>query len=146
MTEPESTQPAGGDAPASAGPKKDLVAEFKNQPAAEKLLAVAAVVVLVAFIIHNGWNMLFKHIWFPTCAFLSSVIVIALIVLDMLSVKIMEPKLRTYVLVLLAILPALGFVIDLLRSSFPMALMLAGAIAMGLAAVKITTREQIIKQ
>ena len=45
----------------------------------------------------------------------------------------------------LGVLPAIGFVIDALND-FWYAVMLAGAIVMGFAAVKITSRENIIKR
>ena len=132
-------QPAGG------APKRDIVAEFRKNPLAEKILAAAALAVLIAFIVNNSWNLLFKFNvqWFPTFAFLGSVLVLVLVGLDVFGVRVMDAKMRVRVLVLLAILPALGFVIDALKN-FWFAVMLAGAFAMALAAAKITTREKII--
>jgi hypothetical protein len=130
---------------AGAPPRKDLVAAFKEMPPAEKLLAVAAVAVLLGFIVANLWRWLFKYTWFPTCAFLGAAGVLVLILLDLLAVKVMDAKSRTYVMIGLAVLPALGYVVDQF-SNFWGAVMLAGAIVMGVAGAKITTREQIIKR
>jgi len=131
--------------PPTPAPKRDLVGEFKTMRPAEKMLAVAALAVLLAFIFTGHWEFLFKYSWFPTCAFLGAVGVLALTGLDLFGVKFLGAKARNYVMILLAVLPAAGFVIDAL-SNFWRAVMLAGAIVMGFAAVKITTRENIIKR
>jgi hypothetical protein len=139
MTEPAETPP-----PTSA-PKHDLIADFKAMPPAEKMLAIAALAVLLAFLFTGHWDILFKVVWFPTCAFLGAVCVLVLTGLDLFGVKVLGAKTRTYVMILLGVLPAAGFVIDAL-SDFGRAVMLAGAIVMGFAAVKITTRENIIRR
>ena len=132
-------QPAGG------APKRDIVAEFRKNPAAEKILAAAALGVLIAFIVHGQWSSLFafKYQWFPTLAFLGSILVLVLVGLDLFGLKVMYAKLRVRVLIVLAVLPALGFVIDMLKTFWP-AVMLAGSIVMAFAAAKISTREKII--
>ena len=126
----------------STAPKQDPVAEFKKMPVAEKILGAAAAATLLGFIIVGNWD-LFKYRWFPTCAFLGSVGALALIITNAFGIKLLEARLRTYVLIGLAILPAVGFVVDALRD-FWQAVMLAGAVMMGFAGVKITTREKII--
>jgi len=131
--------------PPTPAPKRDVGAEFKAMLPAEKMLVVAALAVLLAFIFTGNWEILFKYIWFPTCAFVGAVCVLALTGLDLFGVKFLSGKARTYVMILLGVLPAAGFVIDAL-SNFWRAVMLAGAIVMGFAAVKITTRENIIKR
>jgi hypothetical protein len=149
MSENEST--GQGAAPESTpestpgAPKKDVAAEIKKMPAAEKLLGLAAIVVLASFIFLNSWGALFKYGWFPTCSFLGSVGVIALIGVELFGVKLMDAKMRIYVLIVLAMLPALGYVVDQLQRSFWYALMLAGGIAMGVAGARITTREKILR-
>ena len=139
MTEP-AEQP-----PETPAPKRDLVADFKAMRPAEKMLAVAALAVLLAFIFTGHWNFLFKIGWFHTCAFVGAVCILALTILDLVGTQFLKGKLRTYVMILLGVLPAIGFVIDALHN-FWHAVMLAGAIVMGFAAVKITTRENIIKR
>jgi hypothetical protein len=129
----------------SGAPKKDVAAEIKKMPAAEKLLGLAAVVVLLSFIIDGPWNALFKYRWFPTCSFLGSVGVIALISVELFGVKLMDAKMRIYLLIVLAMLPAVGFVVDMLKNNFWQAVMLAGGIAMGVAGARITTREKILR-
>ena len=131
--------------PPTPAPKRDLVGEFKAMPAAEKMLAVAALAVLLAFIFAGRWELLFKYLWFPTCAFLGAVCILALTGLHLVGTKFLGGRARTYVMILLGVLPAIGFVIDALHN-FWHAVMLAGAIVMGFAAVKITTRENIIKR
>lgn len=142
MSEPADQPPP---PPAPSAPKRDLVAEFKAMRPAEKMLAVAALVVLLAFLLKRSWGGLFAG-WFNTCAFIGAVCILALTILDLVGVKTLVGKTRTYVMILLGVLPAAGFVIDLLSSDFWAAVMLAGAIVMGFAAVKITTRENIIKR
>lgn len=142
MSEPADQPPP---PPAASTPKRDFVAEFKAMLPAEKMLAVAALVVILAFIFVGRWSYLFKYRWFDTCAFLGAICILALTVLDLVGTQFLKGKARTYVMILLGVLPAIGFVIDAL-SNFWHALMLAGAIVMGFAAVKITTRENIIKR
>ena len=149
MTEnPDSTPSSSESAsstPGPTGPKLDLAEEFKKMRHAEKILVIAAVVVFVAFLFLGRWDWLFKWGWFTTCAFLGAVLTIVMTVLELFSVKVVDVKLRVWIMVCLGVLPALGFIIDAL-SNFWYALMLAGAVAMGFAAVKITTRENIIKK
>ena len=135
--------------PPPPAPKRDLVGDFNAMRPAEKMLAIAALAVFLAFVFAGAWGILFKYLWFPTCAFLGALGILVLTGLDLAGVKFLEGKARTYVMILLGALPAAGFVIDELTqalSSFWGALMLAGAIVMGVAAVKITTRENIIKR
>lgn len=130
--------------------KRDILAEFQKNPAAEKMLAVAAIVVLLAFVFDNRWGRLFDfgeysyQSWFSTLAFLGSLLVIALVALDLFGVKVMEARLRLRALIALAMLPAVGFIIDMLKGTVWGAIMLAGAVVMAYAAAKITTREKII--
>jgi hypothetical protein len=142
MSEPADQPPP---PPAPSAPKRDVVAEFKAMLPAEKMLVIAAVAVILAFIFAGRWEFLFKYLWFPTCAFLGAACIIALAILDLVGTQFLKGKARTYVMILLSVLPAVGFVIDALND-FWYAVMLAGAIVMGFAAVKITTRENIIKR
>ena len=100
---PESTP----ETPPSA-PKKDVAAEIKQMPAAEKLLGLAAVVVLLSFIFAGKWSWLFKILWFPTCAFLGSIGAIALIATELFGVKLMDAKMRLYVLIGVSMLPVVA--------------------------------------
>lgn len=139
----DSPEPSPAPSEGAAQKKTDPVAGFKKMQTAEKMLAIAAAVTLIAFIIQGKWSFLFAYIWFPTCAFLGSILVIVLVALELFGVKLFDAKTRIYILILCAILPALGFVVDALRD-FWSGVMLAGAIVMGYAAAKITTREKII--
>ena len=129
---------------APAAQKPSPVDGFKAMKNAEKILAVAAFATLVAFIFGKKWDLLFSGGWFETCAFLGAIGVILLVSLHLFGVKLVDAKVRTYLLILCAVLPALGFVIDALTHLWH-GLMLAGAVAMAYAGAKITTREQIIK-
>jgi hypothetical protein len=142
MSEPADQPPP---TPPPTAPKRDVVAEFKAMLPAEKMLVIAALAVLLAFIFAGRWEVLFKYLWFPTCAFLGAVCILASAILDLVGTQFLKGKTRTYVMILLGVLPAIGFVIDALHN-FWHAVMLAGAIVMGFAAVKITTRENIIKR
>jgi len=126
-------------------PKRGLWAEFASNPPAEKMLAVAALAVLLGFLFsRQSWGGLFHGEWFLTLAFLGSVAVIVLVGLDLVGVTVMNPKFRVRVLLIAAVLPAFGFVIDKLMDPW-YALMIAGAVCMAYAAAKITMREKIIK-
>lgn len=137
----EGTEPAG----TAPKPERNLLEEFKRMPAADKMLAAAAAAALLGFVVEGSFDELFKFRWFPTCVFLGSVGVLVMLGVEIFGFKLLEGPVRTYVLILLAVLPMLGFVVDAL-SNFWRAVMLAGAIVMGFAGVKITTREKIIKR
>jgi len=144
MSEESQTPP---ESSPSTGSKPDPVANLKAMPMAEKLLLSAALAGLIAFIIKGGFKVLFKYVWFPTCLFLGSLGVIVLIALALFGIKFMDAKMRNYLLILLAVIPALGFVIDQLSMlRFWDVVMVAAAIVMAYAGAKITSREQIIKK
>jgi len=138
MTDPATQGPGGPDKP-----KADPLANFKAMQASEKLLAVAALAVLLGFIFAGRWAQLFEVRWFPTTAFLGSVLVLAAVALEMFGVRWLDAKMRIRVLIALAVLPALGFVVDMLNV-FWEAVMLAGAVVMIVAAVRISAREGIL--
>jgi len=117
---------------------------FGAMPRAEKMLAAAATAVLVAFLFSKSWHDLFAD-WFITCALIGSAAVLALIIVDLFGIRFMDAKVRMWTIIILALLPAAGFVIGKIMKPWNAA-MLAGAIVMGLAAVKITTRENILKR
>ncbi len=153
--------PESSEAPASEGSAEgvdgpNVAAEFKALPAAEKMLAIAAVAVLLGFLFspHPRFSGLFDLSksnpydesagWFNTLAFLGAVFCIILISLDLFGVKVIWQKIKVKLLILVAALPALGFIIDKL-GDFWGALMFAGMIVMLYVAAKIGTREKIIK-
>jgi len=144
MSEPADQPPPPA---APSAPKRDIVADFKVMLPAEKMLVIASLAVFLAFLFGRRWRLLFEFelTWFPTCAFLGAVCILALTILDLAGTQFLKGKARTYVMILLGVLPAIGFVIDAL-GDFWGAVMLAAAIVMGFAAVKITTRENIIKR
>jgi hypothetical protein len=119
-----------------------LVAAFRQLPTAEQTLAGAAAGVIVAFIVRWSWGELF-HAWFPTCALLGAVAVLALLLLRLLRVRFLGPTARVYALLGCAVVPALGFVLDEFRD-FWRGVMFAGVVLMGFAAAKIADREEII--
>ena len=123
-------------------PKRDLVAEFKRNPLPERMLAIAALAVLLGFLVSNLWGSLFRA-WFPTLAFLGSLGIIILVGVDLMNAKILDEPLRTKVLVVLSLLPPVGFVFDALKT-FWYAVMLAGAIAMSYAGARISLRENLV--
>jgi hypothetical protein len=106
------------------------------------MLAIAALAVLLGFLVSNLWGSLFRA-WFPTLAFLGSLGIIILVGVDLMNAKILDEPLRTKVLVVLSLLPAVGFVFDALKT-FWYAVMLAGAIAMSYAGARISLRENLV--
>ena len=99
-------------------PKRDLVAEFKRNPLPERMLAIAALAVLLGFLVSNLWGSLFRA-WFPTLAFLGSLGIIILVGVDLMNAKILDEPLRTKVLVVLSLLPAVGFAVLVLTVGRP---------------------------
>jgi hypothetical protein len=133
-----------GTSGAESGVKRDVVGEFKRQPMAEKILAVAAAAFLLAFIFDGtGWSILFKS-WKATLAFFGCIGVLVLVVTSLLGIRLVAPKLYNWLLVIAAVLPALGLALDALRN-FWYFVMLASILLMAYAGAKITTREQILR-
>jgi len=135
---------------AGSQPKVDVAAEFKKQPMVDKLLLVAAAVYLLAFIVENRWKALFKfgsqyyRPWEHTLGFVGALVVLALVVTKLLGVKLVDAKLHVKLLVLAAVLPAVGLAIEFLRE-FWQFLMLVAILTMAYAGAKISTRDQVLK-
>ena len=105
----------------SSGPpaeKKDVVAGFKEMGKAEKLVAVGAAGFVLAFVVGNSWKLLFRFSegWAPTLGFVGALGVLVLVITRLLGIKLVDAKLGAKLLVLAAVLPALGWVIDELRN------------------------------
>ncbi len=124
--------------------KPDPVKEFKAMPSAERWLAVFAASVIAAYVIHGASSYWGKQV-FDACAMLGAVAVLGLVVPHLFGVKLLTPRIRMYAFAAAGILPAVGFVIDLLAHDFWRAVMLAGGVAMGLAAWQLAERERLIK-
>jgi len=146
---PDSGGTGGG---GSGGSKTDVVAAVKGMHFLEKLLLVSAVVYLLAFIFDNRWRTLFKfgtryyQPWMFTFGFIGSLGALALIGTKLFGVKLVDDKLFTKLLILCAVLPALGLVIQLLTGgTFWYVVMLLVTVAMAYAGVKITDRERLLK-
>jgi len=133
-----------GTPPTSPSAAAAAAADFRKMPMAEKILAVAAVAGIVGFLVSHGFDFFFK-VWHLTTLFIGSVIVLALIGTKLFRVALMGPKAYTNLLVVAAVLPALGMVID---SFDPMEyfIVLASTVLMAYAGAKITTRENILKR
>ena len=112
---------------------RNMAAEFKRLPKMEILLGAGALAVLLGFIFANLWSYLFKFTWFPTLAFIGAIAALTLVILRVAGVEFMPAKSRAWLLLGVALLPALGILIDELRH-FWGALMLAGALVMAYAA------------
>jgi len=137
----ETAQPSSSGGGASAA---KAAADFKAMPMFEKILAVAALVALVSFLFGVGFSWLFKS-WHATGLFLGSVGVLGLIGTKLFGVVLLAGATHTFVLVLFALLPAVGLVIDTLSGTVWGFLALVATLAMAYAAAKITSREQLLK-
>ena len=100
------------------GEKKDLVAGFKEMGKAEKLVAMGAAGFVLAFVVGKSWSSLFRFSlgWAPTLGFIGAVAVLVLVISRLLGIKLVDAKLGAKLLVLAAVLPALGWVIDTLQN------------------------------
>ena len=132
----------GGVAPKAAKP--DPVKEFKAMPRAERWLAAFAAGVILAYLffaLTEYWS--FQA--FDVCALAGSLGVLVLVVPHLFGVRILSPRVRMYAFAVAGVLPAAGFVFQLLFGAFWHAMMLAGGVAMGLTAWQIAERERLIK-
>jgi uncharacterized membrane protein len=127
--------------PESGGTERGVAANFKAMPVAERMLAGASLGVLLFFVFRSAWSLLF-HRWFETLAVLGALGVMIVTGASLWRVKLLGGAARTYVLVALGALPAVGFVVDEFKDGWRAA-MLAGSVVMGWAAFKITTREDL---
>jgi len=138
----EESQEGGG---APKAPKPDPVKEFKAMPSGERWLAVFAAAVILAFLIravsHHDWTAQV----FDVCALIGALAVLGLVVPQLFGVRLLTPRIRMYIFAAGGILPAVGFVIDLLTADIWLAVMLAGGVAMGLIAWQIAERERLLK-
>jgi len=137
---------SGGGTEAGSGtgsaPRRDVIGDFRRLPAQEKLLATAAAIALLAFLIRGEWSGLF-HRWFDTLTLLGAAAVVLLTLLPLLGVRFLSRRLQTYVLMACAAVPGVGFVFDALNDVWG-ALMLAAAVVMCYAGFRIALREDLI--
>lgn len=137
----EEPQESGG---APKAPKPDPVKEFKAMPSAERWLAAFAASVIAAYMIHGASSFWGNRV-FDVCALLGAAAVLGLVVPQLFGTRLLTPRVRMYVFAVAGILPAVGFVVDLLAADFWIAAMLAGGVAMGLTAWQIAERERLLK-
>jgi hypothetical protein len=132
----------GGGAP--KGPKPDPMKEFKAMPSAERWLAVFAATVIVAYLIH-GVTRYWGDRLFDVLGLIGAGAVLGLVVPQLFGVRLLSPRVRMFAFAIGGILPAAGFVFDLLTADIWYAAMLAAGIAMGLTAWQIAERERLLK-
>lgn len=137
----EEPQDTGG-APKTAKP--DPMKEFKAMPSAERWLAVFAAAVIVAYLIH-GLTEYWGDRIFDVLSLVGAAGVLGLVVPQLFGTRLLTPRARMFVFAIGGILPAAGFVFDLLAADFLYAVMLAAGIAMGLTAWQIAERERLLK-
>jgi hypothetical protein len=137
----EESQEGGG---APKGEKHDPVKEFKAMPSAERWLAVFAAGVIATYVI-RGLNTMWGDGLFDVLGLIGAGAVLGLVVPALFGTKLLTPRIRMFVFAIGGILPAAGFVFDLLRTEFWYAAMLAASIAMGLTAWQIAERERLLK-
>lgn len=132
----------GGGAPKAAKP--DPMKEFKAMPSAERWLAMFAATVIVAYVIH-GLSRYWGDRLFDVLSLIGAAGVLGLVVPQLFGVRLLTPRVRMFVFAIGGVLPAAGFVFDLLAADFLNAAMLAAGIAMGLTAWQIAERERLLK-
>jgi hypothetical protein len=139
------TQEFGTAGQPAAEPKapRNLSAEFGKLPGAERVLAIAAVAVLLGFMFHEAREDI--GTWFRNLALFGSLAVLILVTLKLFGVQLLRPAIDTRILVICAALPVVGFVVDKLKPFWGFVLF-AGAILMAYTAAKISTREKLIRK
>jgi len=120
-------------------PAPDTLERFQSLPTSEKVLFGAAVATLIAFLIEGGWTLLFRFGtlggWFVTFALAGAAATFVLIALRTLQVPLFKPAVHARIVIALAMLPAIGLIIELLNH-FWVALMLTGGGTMAWIAVR----------
>ena len=132
----------GGAAPKAAKP--DPVKEFKAMPSAERWLAALAAAIILVWVLRG----VSRHEWvgvFGVCTLVGAAGVLALVVPHLFGLKLLAPRVRMFAFAIAGVLPAAGFVADLLFADIWLAAMLAGSVAMGLTAWQIAERERLLK-
>ena len=113
-------------------------------PSAERWLAVFAATVIVAYVIH-GLDRYWGDRLFDVLSLIGAAGVLGLVVPQLFGVRLLAPRVRMFVFAIGGVLPAAGFVFDLLATNIWYAVMLAAGIAMGLTAWQIAERERLLK-
>ena len=135
MTEAEQTETK------NAAPKESLLAQFRAMPGIERVLALAAALFVLGFVLGEA-RLAGDRWWGPsTFALVGSIAVIALTVTRLLGIRLVAPSIAARLLVFFALLPALGFLIEKLDNLWRF-VMLACIAAMAYAGAKIMTREK----
>ncbi|MFQ5843704.1 MAG: hypothetical protein ACE5JG_01820, partial [Planctomycetota bacterium] len=91
-----------------------LSTEFGKLPGAERVLAFAALAVLLGFLFRRGWSE-FGTRWYLTLGLFGSCGALLLIAMKLFGVRLFRPSLDSRILVVCALLPALGYVVDQFR-------------------------------
>jgi hypothetical protein len=127
---------------AGAPAPRNLLRKFKALPASERLLAAAACTVIVGYVIRGDWGRVGRS-WFDPAALLGALGALGLVAHHALGLKALSARVRMYTLAICGVVPAAGFVVEMLSHDAWQALMLAGGVAMGLSAVQIAERESL---
>ena len=130
--EPESAEGEGS-------PKRGLAPGLRSLSSAEKLLALAAAIMVVAYLVRGEWGRVLDS-WFDAGAMTGALGALALVALHVSGTRLLAPRARMYGFAAFGLLPAVGFVVEEISLDAWRALMLAGAVAMGLAAAQLPER------
>ncbi|MFQ5845958.1 MAG: hypothetical protein ACE5JG_13320, partial [Planctomycetota bacterium] len=140
----EEFEPLQRPAPESGEPR-NLAAEYRKLPPAERWLAVIALVVLLAWVFQRGWEGMGR--WYETLCLFGSAIVLVLVATRLYGVQVLRTSVDTTILFFAALLPAAGYVVDQLRELTLWGfVLLAGAVLMAYVGVRISTREKLLKR
>jgi len=130
--EPESTEE-------QAPPKRRVAPGLRSLSAAERLLALAAALMLVAYVVRGEWGRVLES-WFDAGAVTGAVGALALVAAHLSGTRLLPARARMYGIAAFGLLPAVGFVLEEISLDAWRALMLAGAVAMGLSAAQLPDR------
>ena len=128
---------------------RNLWESFRLLPAAEKLLAGACAGLVFGWLVTARWSLLFDFGtlggWFATFSAFGAGFTLVLLFVKLLNIPWPKKSVHTRLLIVSALLPTLGLVVELLNN-FWFAVMLTGALAMAYAAGRITTRDNVLKK
>ena len=124
-------------------PKSDVFERFQALSGAQRILFWVSIATLLGFVVERAWGVLTSPdnvgFWFVLLAIIGSIGTLTLLSMRLLKVPMMAPSVHARVVLLVAMLPAVGLLIELL-SHFWAALMMVGAGAMAYVCVREFTR------
>jgi len=123
-----------------------MLASFFTLPAEERFLAGSAILALIAFGFARGWTLLFRFGetggWFFTLALIGAGLTLALLAARRLYPGLLEPRSHDRAILVAALLPCTGLLVELLGQVWA-AILILGALGMARGAYRLDRRDHV---